>query len=317
MSSRTSGTKPDQRARCLSRICTCALRSWFCQQESLQAQSGVPTFRADRVLPSGGDRPVQLAPGMLVSIYGTDLGPRAGCIGQADTKKRETPSPLRPDQAFVETLIYPTELCGVQVMFGETPVWAAVRARWSDQLQSAAGRTDGRHGAGARCVPGPQQRRRGDASGSRNGYTALEQPAHVGGPVWVLIQAPPFPWHGDVQYPVGVHPADFGCHEVEVRRNGTLLRRIPMRPQAESPNGPMCGNIGIPGHEMQHKNRLPLHLQYRFDKPGPYEVRYTRRRGLPGTTDSQPVSRPLGLKLKFCRRNMKHRTQRRKILRKR
>ena len=51
----------------------------------------------------------------------------------------------------------------------------------------------------------------------------------------------------------------------------------------------MCGNIGIPGHEMQHKNRLPLHLQYRFDKPGVYEVRYTRRRGLPGMRDSQPI----------------------------
>ena len=118
---------------------------------------------------------------------------------------------------------------------------------------------------------------------------SLEQPAHVGGPVWVHIQAPPFPWYGDVQYPVGVHPADFGCHEVEVRRNGTLLPRIPMRATGGLPNGLMCGNISIPGHEMQHKSRLPLHLQYRFDKPGVYEVRYTRRRGLPGTRDSQPI----------------------------
>src|ERR1700675_4339955 len=86
-----------------------------------EAQSGVPTFRADRVLPSGGDRPVQFVPGMLVSIYGTDLGPQQGCTGQEDTHRRETPSPLRPDQALVETLIYPKELCGVQVIFGETP----------------------------------------------------------------------------------------------------------------------------------------------------------------------------------------------------
>jgi hypothetical protein len=87
----------------------------------LRAQSGVPAFRADRVLPSGGDRSVQLVPGMLVSIYGTDLGPQQGCTGQADTHRRETPSPLRPDQAFVDTLIYPKEICGVQVIFGETP----------------------------------------------------------------------------------------------------------------------------------------------------------------------------------------------------
>src|ERR1039458_4043584 len=84
-----------------------------------QAQFGVPTIRADRVLPAGGNHPVQLVPGMLVSIYAADIGPREGCIGQADNKKRETPSPSRPDQAFVETLIYPKELCGVQVMFGE------------------------------------------------------------------------------------------------------------------------------------------------------------------------------------------------------
>jgi hypothetical protein len=118
---------------------------------------------------------------------------------------------------------------------------------------------------------------------------SLEQPAHVGGPVWVHIQAPPFPWYGDVQYPVGVHPADFGCHQVEVLRNGTLLPRIPMPTASGIGLGLMCGNIGIPGHEMQHKSRLPLHLQYRFDKPGAYEVRYTRRRGLPGTRDSQPI----------------------------
>jgi hypothetical protein len=118
---------------------------------------------------------------------------------------------------------------------------------------------------------------------------SLEQLAHVGGPVWVHIQAPPFPGYGDVQYPVGVHPADFGCHELEVRRDGTLLPRIPLRATGGIANGLICGNIGIPGHEMQHKNRLPLHLQFRFDKPGVYEVQYTRRRGLPGMRDSQPI----------------------------
>jgi hypothetical protein len=64
-----------------------------------EAQSGVPAFRADRVLPSGGDRPVQLVPGMLVSIYGTDLGPRESCIGHADPKKERRPilyGPTRP-----------------------------------------------------------------------------------------------------------------------------------------------------------------------------------------------------------------------------
>src|SRR5262249_43300997 len=70
--------------------------------DSVSGNRPSPTCCADVSAPSGGDRPVQLAPGMLVSIYGTGLGPREGCIGQADTKSREAPSPLRPDQAFVE-----------------------------------------------------------------------------------------------------------------------------------------------------------------------------------------------------------------------
>ncbi|MGD0871653.1 MAG: hypothetical protein ABSB88_19035 [Bryobacteraceae bacterium] len=110
---------------------------------------------------------------------------------------------------------------------------------------------------------------------------SLEQPAHVGGPVWIHIQAPPSPSYGYLQYPLEIAPSDFGCNEVEVRLNGTLLPRIPMQPAAGIHMGLMCGNIGIPGHEMQHKNRLPLHLQYRFRQPGVYEVRYTRRQGQP------------------------------------
>jgi hypothetical protein len=257
--------------------------------EFAEAQSGVPTFRADRVLPSGGDRPVQLVPGMLVSIYGTDLGPREGCIGQADPKKRETPNPLRPDQAFVETLIYPKELCGVQVMVGEIP--AGLLYVHASQINFKVPQEAPMEGAAPLRVV--YQSRSSAAVLIRLGLEvatlSLEQAAHVGGPVWVHIQAPPFPWFGDVQYPVGVHPADFGCQEVEVRRNGTLLPRIPMQATGGIANGLMCGNIGIPGHEMQHKNRLPLHLQYRFDRPGTYEVRYTRRREFTGARDSQPI----------------------------
>ncbi len=71
-----------------------------------------------------------------------------------------------------------------------------------------------------------------------------------------------------------------------------LLPRIPMRSDSRRiASGPMCGHIGIPGHEVQRKNRLPLHRQYRFDKPGVYEARYTRLNGLPGPPDSQPIFR--------------------------
>jgi hypothetical protein len=69
-----------------------------------------------------------------------------------------------------------------------------------------------------------------------------------------------------------------------------MLPRIPVRITGGMMlNGQLCGQIGIPGHEARHKNRLPLHLQYLFDKSGVYEVRYTRRQDLPGMSGSQPL----------------------------
>ncbi|MGD0499473.1 MAG: hypothetical protein ABSC23_13665 [Bryobacteraceae bacterium] len=255
-----------------------------------QAQSGVPAFRADRVLPSGGDQPTPLAPGMLVSIYGTDLGPQAACKGQADPKDREAPNPLRLDRAYVDTLIYPKELCGVQVFLGERPAGLL----YVQQVQinfKVPQETPMEGSAPLRVV----YQGRGSAAvemrlGLELATLSLEQPAHVGGPVWVHIQQPPYPRYGDLQYPVKVNPYDFGCNEIDVRRNGSPLPRIPVQgPPGPPPAGLMCGFIGIPGREAPHKNRLPVHLQYRFDQPGAYEVRYTRRSAPPDMRDSQPI----------------------------
>jgi len=60
-------------------------------------------------------------PGMLVSILWHRSRPPRELHWPSGRDKRETPSPLRPDQPLVETLIYPKQLCGVQVMFGDTP----------------------------------------------------------------------------------------------------------------------------------------------------------------------------------------------------
>ena len=256
----------------------------------LRAQSGVPAFRADRILPSGGHGSVQLVPGMLVSIYGTDLGPQQGCTGRADTHRRETPSPLRPDQAFVNTLIYPKEICGVQVMFGETP--AGLLYVQKSQINFKVPQDAPMEGTALLRVVynGRSSAAVGMRLGLETATLSLEQPARVNRPVWIHIQAPSFPSYGDVQYPVRVQPADSGCHQVEVRRDGVMLPRIPVRTTGGIMlNGPPCGQIAIPGHGARYKNRLPVHLQYRFHKTGVYEVRYTRRRGLPGMSDSQPL----------------------------
>ena len=102
---------------------------------------------------------------------------------------------------------------------------------------------------------------------------SFEEPVRVGGPVWARVE-PPNNYHQTFQYPVGLEPDDLGCHEFEVRRNGVLLPRIVVRNSIRPSGGLNCGVIGIP---VKHPGRMPLHLQYRFETPGIYEVRYTRK----------------------------------------
>ena len=83
------------------------------------AQSTRPQFYADRVIPSFGDTPLMLAPAMLVSIYGDNLGPEEGCRGYGDQHNWETLAPDNPFGVWERIVIYPTLLCGVQVKIGE------------------------------------------------------------------------------------------------------------------------------------------------------------------------------------------------------
>ena len=247
-----------------------------------QAQSGAPEFRADRVL--AGSRAIPLVPGLLVSIYGANLTSQPGCTGQPDPVKREAPSPLRPDQSLVETQVFPKELCGVQVLLGDrlcgllyvSPGQINFKVPQESPMEATAPLRVVAQGRSSAAVE--------IRLGIDPATIALAEPAHAGGPVWIHIEGPSFPYSGDVHYPVRTEPADFGCNEFEVRRNGTLLTRLPMRQMGTIRSGSPCGYIGIPGHEIGHPGRLPLHLQYSFDQPGPYEVRYARRRNPVGMT---------------------------------
>jgi len=227
-----------------------------------------------------GDRPIPLAPGLHISIYGSHLGPLAGCQGYADTQHREKPSPLRPKQTVGETLIYPRVLCDTQVFVGgiaadllwvqdgqinfkvpqETPITGATEVRVVYQGQAS------------RPVTLPL--------GLPSTILSLETPAAVGMPVWLKVSA--FGWDEGIQYPFDIHPANFNCQEVEVRRDGKLLPRMASLATQASGGTPgsgfMCGSLGLRA-KSHHLGRIPLHLQYRFDRPGTYEVRYTFRKG--------------------------------------
>lgn len=258
--------------------------------------AAVPVFTAARVLPANSNRPAPLSPGMIVSIYGENLGPDEGCTGHADTKNRETPNPARPRQMFVNTLIYPKELCGVRVFVGDKPaglLWAQAKQINFKVPQDAP--LEGT--APLRVVfnvvssaPVPMK------LSVQSALLVFEGPLTTLGPVWVTVVGPPGEVP-DIRYPFTpmFWPAGFGCHLFEVRRNGALL--LPRKAEPVGIGGVAsgfpCGSIGLPGAGPEpRRDRIPLHLAYRFDKPGVYEVRYSYS-PMFGPPEQKPTVLPL------------------------
>jgi len=243
-----------------------------------RGQAPVPTFTSDRVLPFDSARQTPLAPGMLITLFGQDLGPERGCEGQADTRRTETPNPGLTRERFINTLIYPAEVCDVQVFVGDKP--AGLLYVQAKQINFKVPQDVPLEGAALIRVVF-QNRSSVPIRvplGLELPKLSVEGAARVGSPVWIDV-AMPYGWE-DVLYPVSSFPTDFGCNELEVRQNGIALAPIAftsLTGRAGPGNG--CGNdLSISGHPVAHQGRLPLHLQYRFEKPGVYEVRYTRKR---------------------------------------
>jgi hypothetical protein len=104
---------------------------------------------------------------------------------------------------------------------------------------------------------------------------ALEAPARVGLPVWLKIST-----RNEIRYPFYTVPDWHTCYDVEVRKDGKAYPRTQMPPTAIAQAivfaGNICGGIYLPG-KLQHPGSIPLHVMYRFDQPGIYEVRYVER----------------------------------------
>jgi hypothetical protein len=242
-----------------------------------------PRFDADRVLPSNTSKQIALEPGMLMSVYGEELGPAAACIGYGDQHHLEKPNPLLPDQVFVSTVIYPKELCGVQVFVGPNPAGLLyVSAKQINfkvpQEAGITGTADvrviylGKASLSAVLKLGVQATR-----------VYLDGPGYVGMPVWLHIEHP-LGRPRTINYPYGEGAAGFGCNEVEVRRNGVPLEKQPGSDWMKIGgviSGFPCGSYAL---GQDHHDRLPLHLLYRFDTPGTYEVRFYTHQ-LPKTTE--------------------------------
>jgi hypothetical protein len=219
-----------------------------------------PSFEAKQVL--FVDHPVPLAPGLVLSIFGNNLGPSSGCHADHDEKG-----------------IYPKELCETRVLVGGIPselLWVQAgqinfTVPQETPVQGTADLVVVYRGRSSKAVAMPL--------GIEIPTLSLESPARVGMPIWLKLNMPYYRDSG-IRYPFRIWPSSFGCYYVEVRRNGALLPRIAdFGKQAFGGitlSGPPCGSVGF-SRVPHFKGRLPLHLQYRFDRPGIYEVELTMR----------------------------------------
>ncbi len=237
-----------------------------------------PTFRADRVIPSFGDTPLMLAPGMLVSIYGSNLGPAEGCRGYGDQQHWDTLPGNNPFGVWERIVIYPAKLCGVQVTIGDVPAgltWVqADQINFQVPKEAPFGGTAGLRViyAGVASDPAPLR------FGLDRMSITQDEPAYAGMAVWVRVHTA-WDLERPIQFPFHDDPMRLTCEDVEVRRNGAALPwQSPKNAMGRTMDGLICGVIGLPGKPAK-SGRLPLHLYYRLDQPGTYEVRFTQMGG--------------------------------------
>lgn len=202
-----------------------------------------------------------LTPGAILSMAGGHLGTPSKCTAP--------PSGLDPP-------VYPIQLCGTQAFFGDQPVGLLYVSEGQINFQiprdgPASGTADLRviyNGQSSKPLP--------MLAGFEKMTVRLDQPAYTDMPVW--LKAEFRSGSRTIQYPSQLGPAGFGCNEVEVRRDGKLLTRLPgsiWNRGNFSFSVLNCGGYGPAPHGLE--SRLPLHLLYRFDEPGTYEVQLTVR----------------------------------------
>ena len=244
----------------------------------LYAQTARPAFRPDRVIPSFGDTPLMLAPGMLVSIHGSDLGPAEGCRGYGDQRHWETLPADNPFGVWERIVLYPTLLCDVRVTVGDIPaglLWVqAGQINFEVPKEVPFGGSANLRVtyAGVASDPAPLR------FGLERIAITQDEPAYAGMPVWVRVHTAN-DLQDPIQYPLHEDPLRLACEEVEVRRNGVPLPRQAARnAMMLVRSGNICGVTALPDKPSK-SGRLPLHLYYRFDQPGAFEVRFTRKGG--------------------------------------
>ena len=158
---------------------------------------------------------------MLVSIYGENLGPASSCAAIADAHQTETPDPAR--LAKPRDLSH-RRLCGVQVFLAGRPaglLYVSEKQINFQVPQDSQAKGEAELRVMHQGLAGAANVRVGLDSTS----LSVEGDARVGGAVWIRVEAAV--GAGDGAVSGEDMPADFGCNEFEVRRDGTRCRASP------------------------------------------------------------------------------------------
>jgi len=228
----------------------------------LSAQTAAPVITLGDVPPGKHREP--LMPNDVTALYGRNLAPTAACA---------YPAPVNG--------IYPTEVCGVQVIVAGVPAQLLAVLKGQINFKVPAEAPISGEAPIVVTVRGVSSQPAMVPFGKRTRVMlSLAGPAYVHMPVWIEVDR----FRADViSYPYSLDPRNFGGGRVEVRFNGIMLKPFE-NPQSDGPMvfaGLLNGSIAPADSP---RGRLPLHLQYRFDVPGRYEIRFigTRMEPEPG-----------------------------------
>jgi hypothetical protein len=214
------------------------------------AAAATPKFVAAGV--ARGTMPARMVvPNTFLTIYGSNLGPLPGRCAEVITASTR-----------------PVEICGTQVFIDDMPAELLYVAE--SQINFKVPRDSPQGGTvdirvvynGQSSLPVSMK------AGFEQVTVSVDGPAYTDMPIWLKIELPYE--FGRLSFSSILGPAGFGCNEIEVRRNGRVL---PVLFGADWTrygivfSGNICGGAQV--------DRLPLHLLYRIDLPGVYEVRYT------------------------------------------
>ena len=213
-------------------------------------QTEGPFISREGILPARG--PQWLEPGQFVAIYGRHLAPPGGCIEKLETQPG----------------VYPTDICDTHVTVNGIRAGLQFVGDGQINIKLPTGIPPAGEVTIVVAVRGVSSQAVTVPMGRPKLTLSLAEPAYVHMPVWIAHNVP-VPYRDPILYPFGLSGGKF-----EVRRNGVMLKPL------ETPLPRMAvGSLG--GGMVLADMPLPLHLQYRFDEAGKYEIRYIGTRTEP------------------------------------